>query len=173
MSQVLEAVRKLGVAVLDAWVVVDAEDKILEHNALFRELFPRSVGRGLVGRSCRDTLQLSCCAGARCVRALCEEAGSVRLDEQEAEISGEKLRFIVGASKVELEAGRTGTLIVLRNVTEEARVQAGYQQLEDSTRRQCEELEERLDERTRDLLMANDLINRLERELARYKRGEV
>ena len=35
------------------------------------------------------------------------------------------------------------------------------------------ELEQRLDERTRDLLTANDLINRLEQELARFKRGEV
>ncbi len=168
MGQLLAAVKSLGAAMLDAWVAVDAEDRIVEHNALFRELFPREVGRELVGRTCGELLRLSATP-----RELAAAEGPVRLDEQEAEVYGSRLRLIVSAAPLTLEGDRPGTLLILRNVTDEARIQAGYQQLEDTTRRQCEDLEQRLDERTRDLLTANDLINRLEGELARYKRGEV
>ncbi|MDQ3262154.1 MAG: PAS domain-containing protein [Myxococcota bacterium] len=168
MGQLLAAVRSLGAAMLDPWVAVDAEDRIVEHNALFRELFPREVARELVGRTCGELLRLSATA-----RELAAAEGPVRLDEQEAEVHGSRLRLIVSAAPLALEGDRPGTLLILRNVTEEARIQASYQQLEDTTRRQCEDLEQRLDERTRDLLTANDLINRLEGELARYKRGEV
>jgi len=169
----LEQWKALGVAALDAWVVVDAEDRIVAHNPLFRDLFPRAVGRELVGMRSAEAIRLSSPAGEKALPTLCSAGQPVRLDEQEAEIAGTRLRFIVGAAPLALEAEKSGTLVILRNVTEEARIQASYQQLEDTTRRQCEDLERRLDERTRDLVTANDLINRLEQELARFKRGEV
>ena len=168
MSQLLEAVRNLGVALLDPWCVVDAEDRIGEHSPSFRDLFSRQTARRLTELTLKEALGLS-------TTALKQGAseGPLRLHEQEAELEGQPRRFHLGAVPVSLEGGTQGTLLLFRDVTEEARLQTRYQQLEEQARRSKEELEQELDERTRDLLTANDLINRLERELARYKRGEL
>lgn len=168
MSQLLEVVKELGVALIDPWCVVDAEDRIVEHSPSFRALFSRELGRRLVGMTCAEALRLST-ADVR--RAIAQ--GPLRLHEQTAELEGQPRRFQLGAAPVALPEGGDGVLLLLRDVTEEAQLQQRYQALEEQARQAKEELESELDERTRDLLTANDLINRLERELARYKRGEL
>ena len=171
MDDVVEALRILGPAFLDAWYVVDEQDRIIDYNAAFHALFPRAMARKLKGMTCRDVMMLPPCAGRRCLRETSAASGPCRMDEIEAEVGDERLRLIVSAVAVPLAGGKTGALIVLRNVTDDARVQAQYQHLLDSAKEEKRELEEKLSVRTRDLLAANSELNRLEREVARLKRG--
>jgi PAS domain-containing protein len=171
MADVVEALKILGHAFLDAWYVVDDEDRIIDFNPAFFALFPRAVGRKLKGMTCRDAVALPPCAGAQCLRQTCVASGPSRLDELEAQIADEKLRLIINAVPLPLPDGKTGALIVLRNVTDDARVQAQYQQMLEGAKEEKREMEEKLSARTRDLLAANSELNRLEREIARLKRG--
>src|SRR4051812_26031424 len=109
MSDVVAVVKQLGAAMLDAWLVVDDQDRIVEHNQAFRDLFPRELARKLKGLSAAEAVKLP----GEPLRKQCE-AGPLRLDEQTAEIAGEKFRFIVGAAPVPLPEGKQGALIVLR-----------------------------------------------------------
>lgn len=161
----MESVRRLGVAVIDPWCAVDPEERLLEHSPAFRELFSREEGRKLVGRRLSELVGPEVAESV--LRGLAD--GPRRLHEQEVALGGGRRRFLLGAAP--LEDG--GAVLFLRDVTEEAQLQERYQKMEEQIRRTREELEVELDERTRDLLTANDLINRLERELARYKRGEI
>lgn len=171
MTDVVEALKILGPAFLDAWYVVDDQDRIIDYNAAFHALFPRAVARKLRGMTCREVMFLPPCAGRRCLRETCTASGPCRMDELEAEVGGERLRLIISAVPVPLPEGKVGALIVLRNVTDDARVQAQYQQLLDGAKEEKREMEEKLSARTRELLTANSELNRLERELARLKRG--
>jgi hypothetical protein len=172
MDDVLEALKLLGPAFLDAWYVVDAQDRIIDYNPAFHALFPRAVARRLKSMTCREASVLGPCGGELgCLRERCTSTGPLRLDELEVQLGEEKLRLIVSAVPLPLGEGKVGSLIVLRNVTDDARVQAQYQQLIDGAQREMQELEDRIDARTRDLLAANAELNRLEREIARLKRG--
>src|SRR5439155_24304482 len=123
--------------------------------------------------SCREAAQLPPCATERCLRVACHEGGPIRLDELEAEVGGEKVRLITAAAPVDLPGGAKGALIVLRNVTDDARVQERYQKMVEEAEALRRDLAERLSLRTRDLLAANAELNRLEKEIGRLKRGGV
>lgn len=171
MSDVLEALKILGPAFIDAWYVVDDQDRIIDYNPAFHALFPRAVARKLKGLSCREASPLGPCSAQGCLRERCAASGALRLDELEAQLAEEKLRLIISAVPLPLGEGRMGALIVLRNVTDDARVQSQYQRLIDGAQNEMQDLEDRIDARTRDLLAANAELNRLEREIARLKRG--
>jgi len=171
MADVLDALKILGPAFIDAWYVVDEQDRIIDYNPAFHALFPRAVARKLKGLSCRDASANGPCATQGCLRERCAASGALRLDELEARFSEELLRLIISVVPLQLSGGRLGALIVLRNVTDDARVQSLYQKLIDGAQNEMQDLEERIDARTRDLLAANAELNRLEREIARLKRG--
>jgi hypothetical protein len=63
-----------------------------------------------------------------------------------------------------------GALIALRNVTDEARVQARYQEMVEEAQRARQELETKLALRTQELLAADRELNRLEKALAELRR---
>jgi hypothetical protein len=171
MTDALEGLKVFGPAFLDAWYVVDEQDRVIEFNAAFHAMFPRSVGRTLKSMGCRDVAKLPACATDPCLRQRCSAQGAVRLDEIDAEVGGQAVRLIVSAVPIALGEGRVGALIVLRNVTDDARVQERYQQMVEGARQEKRDLEMRLQARTRDLLAANTELNRLERELAKLRRG--
>lgn len=171
MPDGLDMVKRLGPAIVDPWYVVDEEDRIVDFNTAFHSLFPRSVGRKLRGMSCREAAVLPPCSGGQCLRKTCAQKGAFRLDEVDAEVGGEKLRLVISAVPVALKPGGQGALIVLRNVTDEARVQEQYQRMMDQARQEKRELEALVQARTRDLLSANDELSRLEREVRRLRRG--
>ena len=171
MADVLDALKTLGPAFIDAWYVVDDQDRIIDYNPAFHALFPRSVARKLKGLTCRDASAEGPCRSQGCLREKCASSGALRLDELEAQFGDEQLRLIISAVPLPLGDGRHGALIVLRNVTDDARVQSQYQKLIDGAQNEMQDLEERIDGRTRDLLSANAELNRLEREIARLKRG--
>lgn len=171
MADALEVLKALGPALMDAWYVVDESDRIVEFNSVFHAMFPRAVARTLKGAECRRTLDLPPCRGDRCLRRACAESGSMRLDEVDVELGGERLRLIIGASPITLPGGGKGAVVVLRNVTDEARVQTRYQEMLEQAERERRELDQRVAARTKELLAANDVVTRLEQELAELKRG--
>lgn len=173
MADVVEALKILGPAFLDAWYVVDDQDRIVDFNAAFHALFPRPMARKLKTLTCREALTLPPCGGAQCLRQTCIASGPSRLDELEAQVGNEKLRVIINAVPIPLPEGKTGALIVLRNVTDDARVQSQYQHMLEGAKEEKREMEEKLSSRTRELLAANTELNRLEREIARLKRGGI
>lgn len=171
---VLEALKVVGPGILDPWYVVDGEDRIVDFNPAFHALFPRPVGRKLKGMGCRDVAVLPRCHGSeQCLRASCHASGPMRLDEVDAVIGSRPIRVVVSATPVRLADGGTGALIVLRDVTDEARIQAQYRELSEAARQEQKALQEAVEARTRDLLAANQTLNALEREIARLRRGGV
>lgn len=173
MPDVLEALKLFGPVLTDAWFVVDEQDRIVALNAAFHQLFPRAIARNLKSMTCCEAVSLPTREGDRCLRRLCVSGGPFRLSEIDAEVGGQKLRLVISAVPLAFAPEKVGALIVLRDVTADARVQARYRELVDGMERQRRELEERLEARTRDLLSANEELNRLERELARLRRGGV
>ncbi|HVE81543.1 MAG TPA: ATP-binding protein [Myxococcales bacterium] len=116
----------------DAFYIVDADDRIVSYNVAFRNMFPRSMVRSLREARCRDAAFLPC-HGGQCLRERCAVEGAIRLDEIETTITNaqgepESLRLIVTAGPVTLPSGQPGTMIILRDVTDEARIQAKYQE---------------------------------------------
>lgn len=128
------SVATLGPLLTDAYYVVDADDRIVTYNTAFRMLFPRSEARALREMRCRDAGFLPNCRDGRCLREDCERQGTIRLDEVETTIGGQNLRLIISAGPVTLAGGRKGTMIILRDVTDEARIQAKYQRMMEEAR---------------------------------------
>lgn len=170
---VAEALEVLGPALTDPWFLVDEHDAIVDFNAAFRTLFPRQLARGLKGKGCRDALTLPPCGTDRCLRTLCEQDGALRLDEVDAELAGAAHRVILTALPVPLPEGKRGTLILLRDVTDEARVQDRYKSLVERSESERATLEAELERRTRELLATNEALNAAERTLADLRREGV
>ncbi len=171
MADALDALKRVAPVMTDPWYLVDAQDRIVDFNAAFFALFPRSVSRSLKGLHCREALALPPCAGEGCLRRSCGKSGSLRLDELDVPLGDQTLRLVVTAMAVELPGGDTGALIVLRDMTDMAGMQQRYQKLMDEVEHERAGLRAQLDERTRELLAANEELNRLERELAALRRG--
>ncbi len=170
-----DALELIGPVLTDPWYVVDGEDRIIAFNAAFHALFPRPLARRLKGLRCTEALPLPPCAQeGTCLRQqACARAGPVRLEEQDFQLGERALRWVVSAVPLPLPSGEQGALIVLRDVTDEAQLQQRYQALVQSVEQERAGLQQLLDERTRELLAANDELNRLERELAALRRGGV
>lgn len=167
----LQTVRAVAAAIADPWFVVDPDDAVVAFNDAFHGLFPAAQARRLAGKRCKEIAQIPACAGEGCLRRSCTADGPLRLDEVEVTLGGRARQMIVSAAPVPLGEAGLGALIVLRDVGEEARVQREYQQLKEQVVRLERELEERVSARTRDLMAANAELTRLEREIARLKRG--
>jgi transcriptional regulator with PAS, ATPase and Fis domain len=170
-EQSWKAIKVVLSAISDPWFLVDEEDRIIEFNGAFHALQAPEVARSLRNRSCKEVAKLGPCAQPQCLRQLCNAEGPIRLAEIPAEMGGRKMQMIVSAVPVPLAKGTQGALIVLRDVSDLARIQTEYRQLKDELSAIRSELEERLAARTRDLLASNEELNRLEKEIARMKRG--
>lgn len=167
----IEQIRVVAAAIVDPWFVVDDEERIVAYNDAFYGVFPPPVARKIAGKTCRDVAEIPACATDTCLRRACVAEGPIRLDEVEVKIAGGSRQMILSAAPVSLGGTQQGALIVLRDVSDEARVQREYQRLKDEVTRLEKELEDRVAARTRDLMAANAELNRLEREIARLKRG--
>src|SRR5438105_2409044 len=106
----LEELKALGPALLDAWYVVDEDDRIVDFNPAFHAMFPRAVARKLKTLSCREAAKLPACATEQCLRSVCQSQGPIRLDEVDAEVADEQVRLIISATPVELPKGGKGAL---------------------------------------------------------------
>ncbi|HEY8209740.1 MAG TPA: PAS domain-containing sensor histidine kinase [Myxococcaceae bacterium] len=127
----LPSAEALSALIIDAYYIVDADDRIVSYNMAFRNMFGRAMMRTLREARCRDASFLPC-NGGQCLRERCAAEGAIHLYELETTASDAKgnpvaLRLNVTAGPVTLPNGQPGTMIILRDVTDEAAIQAKYQ----------------------------------------------
>lgn len=170
----VEAVQAIQGALLDAWVILDAEGKMLAFNRAFFSLFPRRIARNLNGEPLARhlVLELPGREGRFDPVAECRDrAGAIRFDEVEGSIEGGRaLNLIVSASPLGLQALQ-GVLVVLRDVTDEAQVQGKYKQMLQDEADAKAQLEDVLRQRTQELMQANDRLNVMQAELMQFRKG--
>ncbi len=153
---------------IDSYFIVDMERNIVDFNRAFHSMLPRKVARKLKTKKCHEVLQLDICKDG-CIAEQCwKNNAHVRLDEIGGRVEGDdrELRFILSAIPLRDENGEVvGVLEVQRNVTDEALVQAKYQQQVDASARQLKLLEEELRLRTRRLMDVSRRLFALQKEL--------
>ncbi|MFN3202031.1 MAG: hypothetical protein ACE366_26735 [Bradymonadia bacterium] len=166
----------LGAALLDAALVIDGEQKVVEFNGHYRALLPRHLARKLPGSQCCQLLRLSLCGHDRgeCLAQRCaREARPLRYDEINAQVDpdgdghGDTLTVI--ASAAPLEDGRT--MLMLRDVSDTAAMQRKYKEMLDAADRAQEKLQASLNRKTQELMDANTELNRVQQELMHHKKG--
>ena len=166
-------VRTLGAAFLDPWVVMDADDRVVEFDARYRSLFPRHQARRLGGSVCCQFLKLSVCADGVHLASRCLAAGGpVRYDEIEATLEGETLRLIASAAPIGPDDGPPdGVLILLRDVSDLADMQRKYREMLDRETRAGEALRQEITRKTKELMDTNMELNRVQKELLTLRKG--
>jgi hypothetical protein len=177
VQRVLSMLERVGQVFVDPWLVVDKNGQIIEMNRHYHALFPRSVARKLRGSACCQHLKLGTCENEclarRCLRD--HGHGAVRYDEIPAVLEGETdaRRFIVSAVPLadSDEAEPEAVLILLRDVSDQADVQRKYQDVQTSEAREKEKLRAELLRKTKELMDANQALNRLQQELMSFKKG--
>ena len=174
LQQFLTEFRRVSTAIVDSYIIVDGERRIVEFNPAFFALLPRAIARGVKGKHCYDVLDLNICANDCIAKKCWADNRSVRLDEISANIKGEgrKLRFIVSAVPITDDSGKhIGALEIQRNVTDEAVVQVKYQEMLETEARERERLADQIRMRTKELLETNQLLLKTQKELLAYKKG--
>ena len=168
--ELTDAFKQISDVVIDAYFITDAEGRILDYNRAFFAFFSRSVARKLKTMTVSEAIPME-----RDVVAECMKSGRhVRLDEIpiRAKGAGEELRVILSAIPLKADDDTvTGSLVILRNVTDEAMIQVKYQEMLETEARERERLVEQIKERTGSLVDANELLLDLQRELMEYKKG--
>ncbi len=154
--------------IIDSYFIVDMERNIVDFNRAFHAMLPRKVARKLKTKKCHEVLQLDICH-ENCIAQQCwKNNAHVRLDEIRGRVEGDdrEQRFILSAIPLRNEAGEVvGVMEVQRNVTDEALVQAKYQQQVDASARQLKLLEEELQLRTRRLMEVSRRLFALQKDL--------
>lgn len=175
LQQFLDQFRRVSSAIVDSYMIVDADRHIVDFNRAFHAMLPRAVARNLHGKPCAEVLGLNICA-QQCIAQQCWASGKqMRLDEISGAPpghDGEPYRFIVTALPITDEAGTVvGALEIQRNVTDEAAMQGKYQAMLDTEAKARERMAQQLRERTKDLIAANQRLLTTQRELLAIKKG--
>jgi PAS domain S-box-containing protein len=166
-APILEQMRAMLEASVDAAVVLDGERRILYYNPAYqaasglrgRQLAQAAEG----GKHCWEVFPLEICQNA-CLGCRARDAGrALRVDEIRAVrgSDGEELVLIVSAAPL------PGGYIVetYRDVTADVRIQRKYRALLDLERRAKEILEEAVREKTAELRSANEELKRTQAQL--------
>jgi signal transduction histidine kinase len=155
LRELLQPVRELLEGSIDAAVILDRDRRILYYNRAY-EAACRLRGRELAtrvaeGARCYELFAFEVCESA-CVGCRARDAGRpVRVDEIRAErADGEELTFIVTA----VPLGEHYIVESYRDVTAEMRIQRRLKVLLETERRAKGDLEEMVEERTRELRQA-------------------
>lgn len=172
MKALLDLLQRIGGGLLDAYVVVDRDRRVVSFNRHYFALFPRAVARRLEGSRCCDHLKVGVCeGGAKCLARRCiDEGGPLRFDEIPAHLEGDEgddRRFIVSAVPLDDEAA----VIFLRDVSDAADVQRKYKTVQDQEAREKERLREEIVRKTKELVDTNMELNRVQKELMSFKKG--
>lgn len=174
MKALLELLSRVGAGLLDPYVVIDRDRKVVAFNRHYFSMFPRAQARKLEGSACCQFLALGVCEeGGKCLALRCHSEGALRLDEIDARLEDETRRFIVSA--VPLAEGDTpdAALICLRDVSDAADVQRKYKNVQDHEAREKERLREEIVRKTKELMDTNMELNRVQKELMGYKKGLI
>jgi PAS domain-containing protein len=174
LDDFLRNFKQFADVITDSYFVVDAERNIVDFNRAFFAMLPRTVARGLSGKKCYDVVEHSICKSA-CIAQQCWQSGRhVRLDEISSRVAQGTgtMRFILSSMPIlDANGQAVGAIEVQRNVTDEAAVQSKYQQMLESEARERERLAREVRARTQELLDANQVLLRTQRELSAYKKG--
>jgi signal transduction histidine kinase len=166
LPEVPAQVRHLLDGSVDAAIVVDAQLRVLYHNAPYQSysgLRGRAIEKMTAGGACcRDHFRLEICARDCVGRRALATQHAVRLDEIRAtRADGQELTLIVTATPLE------GGLVIetYRDVTADARIQRKYKVLVENERRQKETLEQTVATRTEELRRVNEELKRTQAQL--------
>lgn len=163
-----DAFKQISDVVIDAYYLTDRQGHILDYNRAFFGLFPRKAARKLKGMPASDAMPME-----RDVAKECMDTGRhVRLDEIPLRIPGseQELRVILSAVPLKQpDDSISGSLVILRNVTDEAQIQLKYQEMLDNEARERERLAGVIEDRTSALVDANELLLGIQREMMEYK----
>jgi hypothetical protein len=173
LAQAVDLVKELQGAFLDPYVIVDHERKICAFNRAFHALFSRRVARTLEGRALHEVISFRLQGGVFDLSRECvEREAALRYDEIEGHgEEGARWNMIAAATPL-LGGGRcVGALLVLRDVTDEVKIQAKYRDMVGGEEEVRVSLEETLSRRTEAMLSAHDELNRLQERLSRFERG--
>ena len=170
VSVVVDAVRELGDAFLDPWVVLDGNDTVIAFDARFRRLFSRQQARGLEGSQCCQFLTFDVCGGGPHLASQCRTEGrTLRFEEIEAQLEGDDTarRFTLAATPL----GKDAALVAVRDVTDVATMQQKYRALSAQKAESTESIQAELTRKTKELLDTHMELNRVQQELVRFKKG--
>jgi transcriptional regulator with PAS, ATPase and Fis domain len=177
MADAPDALEQIGGALLDGYILVDEERQVTAFNRPYYAMLPRAQARKLKGSRCCQLLSLAVCEGGGCLAEQCIADGTpVRYDEIEARIDGTEgpegqRRVIVSAAPIQARDGGQAALIMLRDVSDAADVQRKYKDMLDAETREKERLEDQIVRKTKELMDANQELNRVQSELMQYKKG--
>lgn len=167
-APILSLLEIVGGALPDGALLVDREQRIVQHNRVLVGWYPKPVARKLSGMTCKEALCLSICDQQGCVAKQCMDLGRVRYDEVDARLAGtdEVRKVIVSAGGIPDARGKTDhALVIIRDVTDEANVQGKYQQMLETTARERAATQALFRERTARLIEVAQALADL-RELA-------
>jgi len=176
LQSFLQEFKRVAPAIVDSYFIVDRERRIVDFNRAFYAMLPRQMARGLKGKKCFEVLELNICR-EHCIAQQCwTDNRHVRLDEISGHVIGDseaqQLRFILSAVPiVDAEGKHLGALEIQRNVTDEAEVQVKYQEMLETEARERERLATQIRARTKELLEANHLLLKTQKELLAHKKG--
>jgi diguanylate cyclase (GGDEF)-like protein/PAS domain S-box-containing protein len=167
-SGALEVARSVVVALPEAAALLDRELAMVAYNTRYQELTGlrrRSLEAMLAGGSGPLDL-VSVARGEELARACMAGRRPIHLAEVAvACVSGSDLTAYVSFVPVTGSDGEVvGVIEILRDVSDEARVQARYRELLDMARLRAENLEREVEKRTQELSAALEEVTRLSRE---------
>ncbi len=158
--------------VIDAWFTTDPNGVIVDFNRVFFSLFPRNIARKLKGVTLPEIMVMP----MDIVGEAITQNRQVRFDEVVASIleTQEEFRFILSAIPLfNDEQALEGTLVVLRNVTDEAMVQIKYQEMLEREARERELLKAELVRRTERLIQISERYYELKAQIRKRAKGQV
>ncbi len=171
MSQTT-AFQEVKDVVIDAWFTTDTVGSIVDFNRVFFSLFPRNIARKLKGIKLPEIMSMP----MDIVQETIVQNRQVRFDEVVASIleTQEEFRFILSAIPLfNDEKVLEGTLVIMRNVTDEAMVQIKYQEMLEREARERELLKAELVRRTERLIQVSERYYELKAQIRKRAKGQV
>jgi PAS domain-containing protein len=171
---VLDSLKQITPAVLDAYVLVDGEQRIVDFNRVFYSLFPRNVARQLKRLKLGEVITLR--RGDQpidlCAECMQKQA-PLRYDEITGNVQdGDNIDLIAACVPVVSPTQLVeGAFVCLRNVTDEAQVQQKYKTMLEEEARARELLQQRIVDTEAELVTIKDTLNGVEKELLDFKKG--
>ncbi len=178
MAMTLDAVRDMASAFLDAYAVLDHDQRVIAFNRQFFSLFPKSLARHLEGQSFDTLISLELGGDPLSVITEARRRGTtVRYDEVLGYVTdGPNLSLIVSATPLKGEPDTNGdtsvwgVLVLLRDVTDEAEIQAKYKRMLGAEAQESHRKDEKIHQQGRTIISLGENLNAVRAELAAFRK---
>jgi len=166
-----EAFKVISEVVFDAYFLTDKDGLITEYNRMFYALFPRSIARKLKGVKLTEVMTLP----VDIVTETLSTQQHMRLDEIIAQVQDmEEYRFSLSSLILTNDSGETvGSLVLMRNVTDEAMIQIKYQEMLEQEEKARELLIDELKQRTESLIETSTKYFALKEKIRMRAKGQL